>query len=208
MDQIWCWSSDLTECSRSERLRFRVIRLLACSISAWLPERAIRARGFARPTLDSPPARRCLLARCHRPSLFLSLSSLIDFPTMATQLIQRVLPSLDFPILSYINGIFGPDADPNDNPVESFIRPLLESETRPVVPQDEIERVCAELQAMWYKTKGGVGAAGGAAGQNGAGEPAKLDVALDMRRQELKSKRQAVTQVVDIASVVSRDLTA
>ncbi|GAA5957232.1 hypothetical protein JCM8115_006923 [Rhodotorula mucilaginosa] len=121
---------------------------------------------------------------------------------MATQLIQRVLPSLDFPILSYINGIFGPDADPNDNPVESFIRPLLESETRPVVPQDEIDRVCAELQAMWDKTTGGVGAAGGAAGQNGAGEPAKLDVALDMRRQELKSKRQAVTQVVDIASVV------
>lgn len=122
---------------------------------------------------------------------------------MATQLIQRVLPSLDFPILSYINGIFGSDADPNDNPVESFIRPLLESETRPVVPQDEIDRVCAELQAMWDKTTGGVGAAGGAAGQNGA-EPAKLDVALDMRRQELKSKRQAVTQVVDIASVVSR----
>lgn len=121
---------------------------------------------------------------------------------MATQLIQRVLPSLDFPILSYINGIFGPDADPNDNPVESFIRPLLESETRPVVPEDEIERVCSELQAMWDKSTGGVGAAGAAASKNGA-EPAKLDVALDMRRQELKSKRQAVTQVVDIASVVS-----
>ena len=88
---------------------------------------------------------------------------------MATQLIQRVLPSLDFPILSYINGIFGPDADPNDNPVESFIRPLLESETRPVVPQDEIDRVCAELQAMWDKITGGVGAAGGAAGPDGGG---------------------------------------
>lgn len=124
---------------------------------------------------------------------------------MATQLIQRVLPSLDFPILSYINGIFGPDADPNDNPVESFIRPLLESETRPVVPADEVDRVCAELQAMWDKATGGAGGAGGAGapgGGRGANEPAKLEVALDMRRQELKSKRQAVTQVVDIASVV------
>lgn len=122
---------------------------------------------------------------------------------MATQLIQRVLPSLDFPILSYINGIFGSDADPNDNPVESFIRPLLESETRPSVPQDEIDRVCTDLQAMWDKATGGTSGAGGqAGGQNGA-EPAKLDVALDMRRQEMKSKRQAVTQVVDIASVVS-----
>ncbi|GAA5909776.1 hypothetical protein JCM5296_002308 [Sporobolomyces johnsonii] len=117
---------------------------------------------------------------------------------MATQLLQQALPNLDYPILSYISSLFSSsDADPADDPISTFIRPLLESETVHPVPEADIERICSELAKMWDKLTGAeanVGAAGKA--------PAKLDQALDMRRQELKSKRQAVTQVVDIASVV------
>ncbi|GAA5927279.1 hypothetical protein JCM1841_001342 [Sporobolomyces salmonicolor] len=117
---------------------------------------------------------------------------------MATQLLQQALPNLDYPILSYISSLFSSsDADPADDPISTFIRPLLESETVHPVPEADIERICSELAKMWEKLTGAE-ADVGAAGKG----PAKLDQALDMRRQELKSKRQAVTQVVDIASVV------
>ncbi|GAA5973896.1 hypothetical protein JCM21900_005920 [Sporobolomyces salmonicolor] len=117
---------------------------------------------------------------------------------MATQLLQQALPNLDYPILSYISSLFSSsDADPADDPISTFIRPLLESETVHPIPEADIERICSELAKMWEKLTGAE-ADVGAAGKG----PAKLDQALDMRRQELKSKRQAVTQVVDIASVV------
>ncbi|KAK4330868.1 Protein GCN20 [Rhodotorula toruloides] len=118
---------------------------------------------------------------------------------MATQLIQRALPNLDFPVLSYINSLFttsSAESDPDDDPVSSFIRPLLESESANPISQDEIDRICTECANLWQQLGGGKGKE--AAGR----EPAKLEVALDMKRQEMKSKRQAVTQVVDIASVV------
>ncbi|GAA6052572.1 hypothetical protein JCM3770_003249 [Rhodotorula araucariae] len=114
-----------------------------------------------------------------------------------TQHIQQALPNLDFPVLSYIDSLFRPGADADDQPVESFIRPLLATESVHPVPADEIDRICAEAQAAWDKL---TGAEGGSAG--GSKGPAKLDQALDMKRQELKSRKQAVTQVVDIASVV------
>ncbi|GAA5909076.1 hypothetical protein JCM8208_007424 [Rhodotorula glutinis] len=119
-----------------------------------------------------------------------------------TQEIQKALPNLDFPVLSYIDSLFRPGADPEDQPVDTFIRPLLASESVHPVPHDTIERICAEAQAQWDKLTGADGAAGGAAGGSGTKGPAKLDQALDMKRQELKSRKQAVTQVVDIASVV------
>ncbi|GAA6003931.1 putative AAA family ATPase GCN20 [Rhodotorula paludigena] len=113
---------------------------------------------------------------------------------MAAQLMQKTLPNLDFPVLSYINSLFtSSDADPADDPVGSFIRPLLESES--TVPPADVDRVCAEMDALWLKLTG----AEQARAERG---PAKLEQALDMRRQELKSKRQVVTQVVDVASVV------
>ncbi|GAA5847592.1 hypothetical protein JCM9279_005315 [Rhodotorula babjevae] len=118
-----------------------------------------------------------------------------------TQEIQKALPNLDFPVLSYIDSLFRPGADPEDQPVDTFIRPLLASESVHPVPHDDIERICAEAQAQWDKLTGADGAAGGAGGSGTKG-PAKLDQALDMKRQELKSRKQAVTQVVDIASVV------
>lgn len=101
----------------------------------------------------------------------------------------------------YIDSLFRPGADPEDQPVDTFIRPLLASESVHPVPHDDIERICAEAQAQWDKLTGADGAAGGAGGSGTKG-PAKLDQALDMKRQELKSRKQAVTQVVDIASVV------
>ncbi|BGP16138.1 hypothetical protein JCM10213v2_004132 [Rhodosporidiobolus nylandii] len=109
----------------------------------------------------------------------------------------KAIPSLDFPVASYINSLFSAqsDPDPADDPVSTFIRPLLESESVHPVAQDEIDRICDELAKQWQQLTG----TEEAVQQKG---PAKLDVALDMRRQEMKSKRQAVTQVVDIASVV------
>ncbi|GAA5858103.1 hypothetical protein JCM8547_005652 [Rhodosporidiobolus lusitaniae] len=115
---------------------------------------------------------------------------------MAAQILLKALPNLDFPITSYVDSLFRNAADlSDDSPVTDFIRPLLEGESVHPVPQDEIDRICAELQAQWDK-------AAGTENSTANKGPAKLDVALDMRRQELKSKRQAVTQVVDIASVV------
>ncbi|GAA6009424.1 hypothetical protein JCM10207_003775 [Rhodosporidiobolus poonsookiae] len=118
---------------------------------------------------------------------------------MAAQILLKAIPQLDFTIANYVNSLFSSsDADPTDQPVDLFVRPLLESESvHPIAPA-EIDRICAELQGMWEKL---TGTEGGADAKGQAG-PAKLDQALDMRRQELKSKRQAVTQVVDIASVV------
>ncbi|GAA5947855.1 hypothetical protein JCM3765_001111 [Sporobolomyces pararoseus] len=119
-----------------------------------------------------------------------------------TALIQSALGnSLDYPVLSYINSLFtSSDADPSDDPVNTFIRPLLESESSNPVEPNEIDRICQEFTRIWEKLTGAELAAKAKGETNGG--PAKLDQALDMRRQELKSKRGAVTQVVDIASVV------
>jgi ATP-binding cassette subfamily F protein 3 len=120
-----------------------------------------------------------------------------------TALIQSALGnSLDYPVLSYINSLFtASDADPSDDPVNTFIRPLLQSESSTPVEPTEIDRICLEFTRIWEKLTGAELAAKAKGESNGG--PAKLDQALDMRRQELKSKRGAVTQVVDIASVVS-----
>lgn len=77
--------------------------------------------------------------------------------------------------------------------MSDFIAPLLESEQ--VTPAD-IERVCEQLQKRWDEQTGNESAAANRG-------PAKLDKAVDMRRQEAMSRKQAVTQVVDISSVVS-----
>ena len=91
----------------------------------------------------------------------------------------------------YITGLWSSDADEvdvDDDPVNTFIRPLLETEN---VPDLDVERVCSALTALWEKQTGAVVAR----------QPAKLDVALDMRRQELLSKKQTIVSAVDIASV-------
>ncbi|KDE06255.1 ATP-binding cassette, sub-family F, member 3 [Microbotryum lychnidis-dioicae p1A1 Lamole] len=101
---------------------------------------------------------------------------------------------LDYPILNYVSSLWSdPQADPNDDPVETFIRPLLEGEQ---IEPRKIDQVCEALQALWVEQTGG------SKGRSGKGEPTKLENVLDMRRQEGLSKRQTVTQVVDIASVV------
>ncbi|GAA5887003.1 hypothetical protein JCM6882_009412 [Rhodosporidiobolus microsporus] len=119
---------------------------------------------------------------------------------MATQLLYKALPNMDFVVANYVDSLFrDSQADPADDPISTFIRPLLETESVHPVEPAEIDRICAELTGMWEKL---TGTEGGAASGSGNAGPAKLDVALDMKRQELKSKRQTVTQVVDIASVV------
>lgn len=96
---------------------------------------------------------------------------------------------LDWPIIDYVTSLWADATDADDQPVESFIRPLLESES---LPQDDVDSICASLQSLWDAQTGGARSTG----------PAKLDKVLDMRRQEHLSKKQTVTQVVDIASVV------
>jgi len=90
----------------------------------------------------------------------------------------------------YITSLFNEtDGDLDDHPVDLFVRPLLETEG---LAEQEIEGICSELQQIWDKQTGTSQASG----------PAKLDRALDMRAAEMLSKKQAITQVVDIASVV------
>ncbi|SCZ96524.1 BZ3500_MvSof-1268-A1-R1_Chr8-2g10263 [Microbotryum saponariae] len=102
---------------------------------------------------------------------------------------------VDYPILNYVSSLWSdPQADPNDDPVRTFIRPLLEGEQ---IEARTIDQVCEALQALWVARTGGM-----KKGTSGKGEPTKLENVLDMRRQEALSKRQTVTQVVDIASVV------
>lgn len=96
---------------------------------------------------------------------------------------------LDGPILDYVTSLWADAVDPDDQPVETFVRPLLESES---LPSAAIESICAALQALWETQIGGKKTVG----------PAKLDKVLDMRRQEHEAKKQTMTQVVDIASVV------
>lgn len=66
------------------------------------------------------------------------------------------------------------------------------------VPEEEIERCCSALQKLWEDATGSVTSRA----------PTKLDKALDMRRQEHLSKKQTLTQVVDIASVVGSPFAA
>lgn len=96
--------------------------------------------------------------------------------------------NLDYPIIDYVTTLWS-DPDVDDEPVELFIRPLLISES---LPQEAIDSICSQLQSLWEA----------ATGASKEIRPAKLDQVLDMRRQEHMSKKQTVTQVVDIASVV------
>ncbi|KAM0787213.1 hypothetical protein ACM66B_006451 [Microbotryomycetes sp. NB124-2] len=111
--------------------------------------------------------------------------------TDAVRIVNSVLPtSLDGPIEDYIASLFGgSEPDPSDEPVVQFIQPLLESEH---VPQQDISSVCQHLQKLWDEQTGNVSNKG----------PARLEQVVDMRRQEALSKKQTVTQVVDISSVV------
>lgn len=91
------------------------------------------------------------------------------------------LPNLDYPIIDYLTSLFTTsDPDVSDNPIESFVRPLLESED--TISEEDIESVCVTLQAMW---------------DNHCGEsartrkPERLERVLDMRRQEALSKKSA-----------------
>ncbi|KAK4053350.1 hypothetical protein OIO90_003962 [Microbotryomycetes sp. JL221] len=111
--------------------------------------------------------------------------------TDAVRIVNGVLPtSLDGPVEDYIASLFdSSEPDPTDDPIAHFIHPLLESEH---VNEQDIERVCSQLQSLWEEQTGRISDKG----------PAKLDKVVDMRRQEAISKRQTVTQVVDISSVV------
>lgn len=110
---------------------------------------------------------------------------------MASQVLNKAFGGqLDYPIADYVDGLFSdPDADPQDTPVDSFVRPLLECQA---CDADLMEEICADLQARWNKLTGTTTHRG----------PARMEVALDMRRQEVLSKRNTVAQVVDVASVV------
>ncbi|SCV67351.1 BQ2448_5997 [Microbotryum intermedium] len=113
----------------------------------------------------------------------------------ASEILTSCFPNgLDYPIVEYVSSLWSdPQADPNDDPVSTFIRPLLEGEQ---VDARTVTQACDALQALW------VAQMGGGTRAVGKGEPTKLENVLDMRRQEALSKRQTVTQVVDIASVV------
>ncbi|GAA5977492.1 hypothetical protein JCM11641_000981 [Rhodosporidiobolus odoratus] len=120
---------------------------------------------------------------------------------MAAQLLLRAIPSLDYTVANYVDSLFTSSSpDPADQPISTFIRPLLESESLHPVPQAEIESICEQLGKQWAELTGRQleEEEGGAGGRG----PAKLENVVDMRRQELKSRKTAVTQVVDIASVV------
>lgn len=107
---------------------------------------------------------------------------------MAARVLSSVLPSLDYPILDYVTSLFA-EADPSDQPIISFIRPLLESES---IPEEDIVLLCITLQSLWDAQTGG----------KEEREPTKLDRVLDMRRQEALSKHSALIEVVDIESTV------
>ncbi|KAI5474888.1 ATP-binding cassette, sub-family F, member 3 [Pseudohyphozyma bogoriensis] len=112
---------------------------------------------------------------------------------MASQILNNAVGGdLDYPIIEYIDTLFSDaDADDQDDPIGTFVRPLLETYTPAQVPED-INDICIQLEQIWTTLTG----------NKIERQPAKLDKVLDMRRQEILSKRQAVTQVVDIASVV------
>lgn len=105
---------------------------------------------------------------------------------MAARLLTQpqLLPNLDYPIIDYLSSLFSTTdlnpPDENDNPVETFVRPLLESED---IDEDDIDAVCATLQVMW-DTQCGEKIAN-------SRKPTKLERVLDMRRQEALSKKSA-----------------
>lgn len=111
---------------------------------------------------------------------------------MAAEILTSGFPhsQLDWPIINYVEGLWNEASDPDDDPVATFIRPMLESES---LPQEAIDSICQQLQDLWDVQTGG------SAKNTG---PAKLDKVLDMRKQEFDAKRQTIVSSVDIASVV------
>lgn len=95
----------------------------------------------------------------------------------AAKALSAALPQVDYPILDYVTSLFN-DADPDDHPIDTFIRPLLESEE---VSAEDINLLCITLQALWDAQIGG----------KEERAPAKLERVLDMRRAEAMSKKSA-----------------
>lgn len=97
---------------------------------------------------------------------------------MAARVLSSALPNVDYPILDYVTSLFGEAGDPDDSPVDSFIRPLLESES---IPEEDIALLCVTLQQLWDNSTG----------NRQVRAPAKLERVVDMRRQEAIFKQSA-----------------
>lgn len=103
---------------------------------------------------------------------------------MAARVLSSALPNVDYPILDYLTSLFNdefPDAD--DSPIESFVRPLLESES---IDDDTIATLCDTLQQLWDAQTG----------NRQSRAPAKLERVVDMRRQEAIFKQSASSSIV------------
>ena len=105
------------------------------------------------------------------------LSFALCLDRMAARALSSALPQVDYPILDYVTSLFN-DADPDDHPIDSFIRPLLQSES---IPEEDINLLCITLQALWDAQ----------IGTKIVKAPAKLERVLDMRRAEAMSKKSA-----------------
>ncbi|KAG0144147.1 hypothetical protein CROQUDRAFT_660312 [Cronartium quercuum f. sp. fusiforme G11] len=106
---------------------------------------------------------------------------------MASSLITALIPSLDDVVVDYLDGYLDEDEDP----VESFVRPLLECEgINPV----QIEELCDKLNRI-ISTKRGTNKSD----QDG---PKTLDQAVHMRSQIAMSKTALMGAAVDIESTV------
>jgi ATP-binding cassette subfamily F protein 3 len=105
---------------------------------------------------------------------------------MAAKLLTRssILPNLDYPIIDYLSSLFTtPEPEFDDNPIECFVIPLLESEGIDTgIP--EMAEIIKTLQEMWEEHCG-------ASRLVDRQAPTRLEKILDMKRQEALSKQSA-----------------
>ncbi|WAQ84856.1 hypothetical protein PtA15_5A429 [Puccinia triticina] len=106
---------------------------------------------------------------------------------MATALITSLIPSLDEVILDYLEGYLDEDEDP----VATFVRPLLECEG---IKENQINDVCNRLDQMLANKR--------ELQKSDQDGPKTLDQAVHMRSQAAMSKTGLMGGAIDIESTV------
>lgn len=115
---------------------------------------------------------------------------------MAAKLLTRssILPNLDYPIIDYLSSLFTtPEPEFDDNPIECFVIPLLESEGIDT-GVEEMAEIIKTLQEMWEEHCG-------ASRLINRQEPTRLEKILDMKRAEALSKQSASKPLCYLALV-------
>ncbi|CAH7683665.1 P-loop containing nucleoside triphosphate hydrolase protein [Phakopsora pachyrhizi] len=106
---------------------------------------------------------------------------------MASELIRNLIPTIDEIVIDYLEGYFEEEEDP----IDTFIRPLLESEG---LSSDQLEEVCNRLNGILSLNRG-------LKSDNQDG-PKTLDHAVHMRSQAAMSKTALMGAAIDIESTV------